>query len=154
MNKLDQIALALALAIAPIGAATAAEEFGSAKDAEAMVKKAIGHIKADGKDTAYTDFTEKKSGWVDRDIYVVVYGMDGKVYAHGQNPKMVGKDLIEMKDADGKLFVKERVEMAASKGKFWQDYKFTDPVTKKVLPKAMYCERLDDVVTCAGIYKR
>ena len=32
-------------------------------------------------------------------------------------------------------------------------YKFTDPVTKKVLPKSMYCERLDDTVVCGGIYK-
>jgi cytochrome c len=154
MKHLKHVALALALVIAPIGVANAAEEFGTPKEAEAMVKKAVGHIKADGKEAAYADFTEKKPGWVDRDMYVVVYGMDGKVYAHGQNAKMVGKDLIELKDADGKLFVKERVELAASKGKFWQDYKFTDPVSKKVLPKAMYCERLDDVVACAGIYKR
>ena len=154
MIQAKYIALALALAIAPIGAASAAEEFGTPKEAEAMVKKAVGHIKADGKDAAYADFTEKKAGWVDRDIYVAVYGLDGKVQAHGQNAKMVGKDLIELKDADGKLFVKERVELAASKGKFWQDYKFTDPLTKKVLPKSMYCERLDDVAVCAGIYKR
>ena len=74
--------------------------------------------------------------------------------AHGQNAKQVGKELIDMKDPDGKLFVKERVELARSKGKFWQDYKFTDPVTKKVLPKQMYCERLDETAVCAGVYKR
>ena len=154
MKRCKHLPLALALILAPSVPANAAEEFASAKDAEAMVRKAITHIKADGKDKAYTDFTEKKAGWIDRDLYVVVYDMNGKVHAHGQNAKMVGKELIELKDADGKAFVKERVELAASKGKFWQDYKFTDPVSKKVLPKAMYCERLDDVVTCAGIYKR
>jgi signal transduction histidine kinase len=76
------------------------------------------------------------------------------VLAHGQNPKMVGKELIELLDPDGKAFVKERVELAKSKNKFWHDYKFTDPVTKKVLPKSTYCERLDSTAVCVGIYKR
>jgi cytochrome c len=43
--------------------------------------------------------------------------------------------------------------MAKSKGTFWQDYKFTNPTTKKIEPKAMYCEKLDDAVVCGGIYK-
>ncbi|MCX7180421.1 MAG: histidine kinase, partial [Proteobacteria bacterium] len=49
--------------------------------------------------------------------------------------------------------VKERVELTKSKGKFWQDYKFTDPVTKKVLPKSTYCERAGETAVCVGIYK-
>lgn len=142
--------IAAAIAASPVNA----EEFASAKDAEAMVKKAIKHIQADGKDKAYADFTGKKPGWVQADLYVVVYGLDGKVLAHGQNEKQVGKALIGLKDADGKEFVKERVELAKSKGKFWHDYKFTDPVTKKILPKSMYCEKQDDTAVCAGIYKR
>ncbi|MBI3522978.1 MAG: cache domain-containing protein [Betaproteobacteria bacterium] len=131
-----------------------AGEYASRSEAEAMVAKAVKHIKADGKDAAYADFTGKKAGWVDRDLYVVVYDMNGKVLAHGQNEKQVGKELISLKDADGKEFVKERVDLAKSKGKFWQDYKFTDPMTKKILPKSMYCEKLDDTAVCAGVYKR
>lgn len=131
-----------------------AEEYGSAKEAEAMVKNAVSHIKKVGKDQAYADFTAKKAPFFDRDLYVVVYGLDGKVHAHGQNAKMVGRDMIDLKDSDGKLFVKERAELGKSKGNFWQDYKFTDPVSRKVLPKQMYCERNDDAVVCTGIYKR
>jgi cytochrome c len=129
-------------------------EYGSAKEAEALVQKAVAHIKADGAAVAYPDFTDKKPGWVDRDLYVVVYDLSGTVLAHGQNTKQVGKNLIDFKDADGKAFVQERVELAKSKGKFWQDYKFTDPVTKKILPKSMYCEKLNDTAVCSGIYKR
>ncbi|BAL24892.1 cache domain-containing protein [Azoarcus sp. KH32C] len=130
-----------------------ASEYATAKDAEAMVTKAISAIKAN-KQATYDEITAKDPKWVDRDLYPVVYDLQGKVLAHGQNAKQVGKDLIDMKDPDGKLFVKERVDLAQSKGKFWQDYKFTDPVTKKVLPKQMYCEKLEDTVVCAGIYKR
>lgn len=119
-----------------------------------MVAKAVAHIKSAGKETAYADFTAKKPEWKDRDLYVVVYDLKGNVRAHGSNAKMVGKELIDLKDADGKAFVKERVELAQSKGKFWHDYKFTDPISKKILPKSMYCEKLDDTAVCAGIYKR
>ncbi len=45
------------------------------------------------------------------------------------------------------------MDLAKSKGTFWQDYKFTNPTTKKIEPKSMYCEKLDDSVLCGGIYK-
>jgi len=73
--------------------------------------------------------------------------------AHGLNPKMIGKDLIEMKDSDGKFFVKERIEIAKTKGKGWQDYKFTDPLTKKIEDKRAYVEKYEDLIVGSGIYK-
>ena len=48
---------------------------------------------------------------------------------------------------------KERVELARSKGSFWQDYKFSNPLSKKVEPKHMYCERVDEAAVCGGVYK-
>ena len=123
-------------------------------EAEAMVKKAVEHIKKVGNEAAYKDFTAPSKKFTDVDLYVVVYDLNGKCLAHGQNEKQVGKDLLGLKDPDGKAFVQERVELAKSKGKFWQDYKFTDPVTKKVLPKEMYCEKSSDVVVCGGVYKQ
>jgi len=142
------------LAAVPFFVSTAfAEEFASPKEAEAIVAKASAAIAAD-KATTFKEITAKDKKWVDRDLYAVVYDMTGKCLAHGQNEKQVGKDLIDLADADGKEFVKERVELAKSKGKFWQDYKFTDPLTKKVLPKSAYCEKTGDVIVCAGVYKR
>jgi len=137
-----------------ISTSLAADDFGTAKDAESLVQKATSYIKSAGAETAYADFTGQKPEWLVHDVYVVVYDMNGKALAHGQNPKQVGKNLLEFKDADGKAFIKERIELAKSKGKFWQDYKFTDPVTKKILPKSAYCEKLNETVVCAGIYKR
>jgi signal transduction histidine kinase len=135
------------------GLAVAAEEFATAKEAEAMVGKAVAAIKAD-KAKTFKEITDKDPKWIDRDLYPVVYDTSGKVLAHGQNPKMVDKDLIDFKDPEGKLYVKERVELAKSKGTFWQDYAFTDPVTKKVLPKKAYCQLVSDMIVCAGVYKR
>ena len=136
-----------------ISTVLAADEFATSKEAEAMVAKASAALTAD-KATTLKEITAKDKKWVDRDLYAVVYDMSGKCLAHGQNEKQVGKDLIDLADADGKEFVKERVALAKSKGKFWQDYKFTDPVSKKVLPKSAYCEKSGEVIVCAGVYKR
>jgi cytochrome c len=125
----------------------------TAEEATAMVKKGVSFIKANGKDKGHAEISSKESQFKKDDLYLVVYGLDGTVRAHGANEKMIGKNLIELKDIDGKLFVKERVELAQSKGTFWQDYKFTNPTNKKIEPKAMYCEKLDDAVVCGGIYK-
>ena len=125
----------------------------TAAEATAMVKKGIAYIKANGKDKGNAEISNKSGQFIDRDLYLVVYALDGTVKAHGANEKMIGKNLIDLKDVDGKEFVKERVELAKSKGTFWQDYKFTDPTTKKIAPKSMYCEKLDDVAVCGGIYK-
>ncbi|WP_028450825.1 cache domain-containing protein [Chitinibacter tainanensis] len=150
---LKRVLVLLGALVWSVAVTAVAEDFATAKEAEAMVIKAVAAIKAN-KAKTLEEITNKDSKWVVGDLYPVVYDLQGKVLAHGQNAKQVGKDLLELKDPDGKLFVKERVELANSKGKFWQDYKFTDPVTKKILPKQMYCEKLDAMVVCAGIYKR
>ena len=147
---LSCVAVAAAIALTP----AAAEEYGTAREAESMVKAAVAHLRKVGKEQAYFDFTFRSAPFMDRDLYVVVYGMDGRVFAHGQNARMVGREVIELKDPDGRPFVKERVELARSKGSFWQDYKFSDPISNKVLPKAMYCERLDNTIVCTSILKR
>ena len=123
------------------------------KEAEAMVKQGVAFIKANGKERGYAEITSKQSQFRDRDLYLVVYRFDGTPVAHGANEKMVGRNLIELKDTDGKEFVRERVELAKAKGAFWQDYKFPNPVTKKVEAKSMYCERVEDTAVCGGIYK-
>jgi cytochrome c len=143
---------AMAATVVFLGAAVAAD--GASKDdAVAMVKKATTFIKEQGPEKAYPEISNKAGKFIDRDLYVVVYQLDGKVLAHGSNEKFVGKDLIEAQDVDGKFYVKERVELASKQPSFWQDYKFVNPVSKKVEPKQMYCEKLDNTAVCAGIYK-
>jgi cytochrome c len=127
---------------------------GTAAEATAMVQKAIAHIKKAGREKAFADFDNKSGPFTDRDLYVVVYDMKGKVLAHGANEKMIGKDVIELRDSDGKYFVKERVEMMkAPEAKGWQDYKFMNPVSRQIEPKSMYLQRYEDLIVGCGIYK-
>jgi signal transduction histidine kinase len=145
--------LSCAIAATVIWAGAAWADSASKDDAVAMVKSAVGFIKGEGAAKAYPEISNKAGQFVKGDLYVVVYQLDGKVLAHGSNEKFVGKDMIDAEDVDGKLYVKERVELAGKQPSFWQDYKFVNPVSKKVEPKQMYCERLENTAVCAGIYK-
>jgi len=149
------IAQFAALALTACLSSTWAADGGATKeDAVAMVKKGVAAIKASGADKVYAEITDKgNAAWHNQDLYLTVYALDGTVRAHGANARMVGKNLIDLKDIDGKAFVKERVDMAKTHASFWQDYKFTNPENKKIEPKSMYCEKLDDTVVCGGIYK-
>ncbi len=145
--------LAAAAVVAGLAFPAAGADRASKDEAVAMVKKAVATIQKDGADKAYAAFDDKAGGFTDRDLYVVVYGLDGKVLAHGANAKLIGKDMLDAQDVDGKYFVKERTELARKQAEFWQDYKFVDPLTKKVEPKQMYCQRVAETAVCAGVYK-
>lgn len=137
-----------------VGHVAVAAEFGTPAEAEALAKKAVAYIKANGLEKGLAEVNNPKGQFVDRDLYVTVYDMTGKCLAHGFNQKMVGKDLIELKDPDGKLYIKERVEMMKTKNKGWQDFKFTNPLSKKIEPKTAYIEKVGDVIVMSGAYKK
>jgi signal transduction histidine kinase len=130
-----------------------AQDRGTKDEAVAMVKKAVAAIAADGRDKSFAAINDQTSRFHDRDLYVVVYDLQGKCLAHGANAKQIGKDLLELRDPDGKFFVKERVDLAKTKDSFWQDYKFLNPQTKQIEPKSMYMEKSGDILVGCGIYK-
>src|SRR5712691_10100258 len=113
------VAAALA-GTAVLGGSAFSTEWATKDEAQAMVKKATAFIKEQGLDKAYKEITNKAGRFTDRDLYVVVYQLDGKVLAHGGNEKLVGKDLSDAQDVDGKFFVKELIEVARKQPAFWQ----------------------------------
>lgn len=129
-----------------------AADKGTAEEATAMVKKAVAYVKANGKDKAFAEFSNPKGAFVDRDLYVMVYDMEGNNKAHGSNPKLIGKNLLEIKDADGVFIVKGLID-TAKKGGGWFDYKWPNATTKAVEPKSTYVEKVEDVLIGVGIYK-
>jgi cytochrome c len=134
------------------GAARASEQ-GTAAEAEAMVKRAVAYIKANGAEKAYEEFTHG-STFKDRDLYISAYDLNGKNLAHGANAKLVGKDLMGLKDPDGKPLIQMLTELAKTRGKGWSEsYKFSHPVSKKMGDKVLYLERVGDTWVGVGIYK-
>lgn len=150
MKRLIAIIATIAVGLFTLQA-HAAEERASLQEAESMVKKAIAYYKKNGREKALAEFVKSPGPFVDRDLYVTVYNMQADALAH-VNPKMVGKNMMELRDADGKYHIKERMEMAKTQDKGWQDFKFFNPMTKKIEPKRMYFEKYDNLVFACGAY--
>nr|WP_315212589.1 cache domain-containing protein [uncultured Duganella sp.] len=148
---LQTVVMMAAFAVGGAGAADA--ERASAKDAVAMVKKVIADMKKLGKEKVIQEIQAQSPQYRDRDLYVSVGTLEGVNLANGNNAKMAGKNIIDLKDLDGKLITRERIEIAKTKGSGWQDYKWPDPVTKAVQKKSMYVERHEDMTVACGIYK-
>jgi cytochrome c len=140
-----------AVAIALIAGTTFA--FAATKDdAVAMVKKTVAAIKADGPQKAYAEI-DKGGPFVNGEVYAVVQTFDAVVLAHATNSKLIGKNLSDAQDVDGKYFSKDMGNLGRTKASFWYEYKFVNPETKKIQPKEMYCETVSESIVCAGIYK-
>ena len=150
---LDRRQFSVLLAAAFALPALAAEERGKPEEARAMLARAVAHIKSVGREKAMADFMVKPGPWVDRDLYITVFDMSGKTLSHGANPRMVGKDNINLQDGNGKFHVKERLEIARAKGRGQQEFAFLNPMTKQIEPKLMFFERMDDIVVACGSYK-
>jgi cytochrome c len=150
MNKV--LALTLLVALAP--AARAADAYATTKDAELLVHRAAAFLKKEGRTKALAAFNDRAGPFVYRDLYVFAYDLGGTCLAHPTKPERVGKNNLGDKDPDGRLFVKERLELARKNRTGWQNYKFHNPATNKVEQKVAYFELVDGVVLVAGAYKR
>ncbi|MEP1931824.1 MAG: cache domain-containing protein [Roseibium sp.] len=129
-----------------------AEDFGTADEATALLNNAVAHVGSAGSETAYKDFSTKGNEWQDRDLYVFCFDKDGKVVAHGANAKLVGKNLMKVKDADGNLFIGELVSTGLGGGG-WVDYRWPNPVSKKVEQKSSVVKQAGADICGVGIYK-
>ena len=142
------------LAIAPT-LARADAAHGTADEAKAMVERAVAMIKQQGAEKAFAAIDDMDNkDFHDRDLYVFVRSMDGNTVAHGANKGMIGHTSLDLKDADGKLYNKEMIDLANSKGSGWVDYRWVNPVDKKIEQKSSFIEKAGDYVVGAGFYKQ
>ncbi len=116
-----------------------------------LVKSAIKFCKANNKDKCLESIS--KGRFKQGETYVFCYDLEGVIIAHPENKALIGKKLINVPDVEGKLFRKEIIEKAKSQGSGWVDYKYKNPVNKKVEVKTTYLEKSGDIVFCCGIYK-
>jgi signal transduction histidine kinase len=136
------------VAVHPMSAAAATPE-----QARAFSERAAAHIEQVGEERAFADFTRRDGGFHDGELYVFCYDSKGLNMAHGGNPAFVGRNLLHIKDPDGvepnALIVRKGFE----EGRGWVDFKWPNPVTKRIEKKSAYVIRTNDVVCGVGYYK-
>lgn len=119
----------------------------------ALVNKAAAFVKASGVDKAIAEISNPESKFVDGEMYVFAYDLEGVMKAHPKNAKLIGKNLLEVPDVDGKLFRKDIIAAAKGKGSGWVDYKYKNPESGKVEDKTTYVLKEGALVLCCGIYR-
>jgi cytochrome c len=147
-----KVGLLLVSAFSLSAVASPAFAAATADQAKAMSEKAAAHIKAVGEAKAFEDFTNG-TAFKDGELYVFCYRPDGTNVAHGGNAKLVGKNLIDVKDPDGKRANYEIIQMGETKGQGWVDFKWVNPVTSKIEPKSAYVVKTGGVTCGVGYYK-
>ncbi len=146
--------LAFSALVIFVSPATAAE-FGTKDEAVAMVKRVQAEFKKDGGDVTFKAISDKTTKeFHDRDLYPFVYEMSGLCVAHGARTALIGKNLIDLKDQDGKFLIREMVTLAKGPGSGWIDYKWPNPLTNKIEDKSSYVEKMGDYFVGVGVYKQ
>ena len=118
-------------------------------EAKALAEKASAYLKDNGFEKACAAFHAKDGGFQDRDMYVTVQSNKGIMACHGTTAALEGKDMLPLKDVDGKAF---NVEIQAIKDTGWVEFKWLNPVTKAVEPKKVYQIRTGDYIVGVGAY--
>ena len=137
-----------AVVVCPIAVAAATPE-----QAKVFSERAAAHITHVGEEKAFADFTRPDGGFIDGELYVFCYDHKGVNKAHGGNPSFVGRNLLHIKDPDGAEPNARIVKVGFEQGRGWVDFKWPNPVTKKIQDKSAYVIRTNEVVCGVGYYK-
>lgn len=142
---------AAAAAVMMLAGSALAADRGTPEEAKALVEKAAAHLKAVGAEKAFVDFENPKSGYQDRDLFVFVYSLEGKVVSGGGVPGLLGRDATKLKDVDGREFGKAIIA-AGIAGGGWSEYRMSNPATKKAEPKKTYAVKEGNYILGCGAY--
>jgi len=123
-------------------------------EAKGLVLKAYDYYKQHGKAALLSEIKNPKGQFAKGELYVFLWAWNPyyTCIAHPYNHKLHMMNMNELRDPQGKYFVKEGVELAKAKGEAWFVYMYTNPVSKKVEPKKVYMKKADDFVIVAGVY--
>ncbi len=122
------------------------------QDAQALVEQAAQFAAKSGKDQLIAEVNKKDGSFNKGELYVFVYDLKGTLIADPVNPSLVGQNNLAKPDAEGKLFRKEFVDVATQQGSGWVEYKYNNPVSGKVEPKASFVKKQGDIIIIAGVY--
>jgi len=148
------LSMIAAAAFLTFACSASANENGTKDEAVAMVKRVEAMFAKDGAEATFKAVSDKSvAEFHDRDLYPFVYDMKGDCVAHGARPALIGKNLIDLKDQDGKYLIREMVTIAQGPGSGWVDYKWPNPLTNKIEDKTSYVEKMGDYLVGVGVYK-
>ena len=127
-----------------------APEQATPEQANAMALAAAEFLDKSGPETAFAEFSSPDGQFRDRELYVFVVDKDGVTRAHGADPSQIDRNVLGLTDIDGVPFIRR---MVAIQDQGWVEYKYFNPVTKRVQPKTAYVVHRGDYWIGVGAYR-
>lgn len=119
--------------------------------AKALLERAVARYKADG-DAAFAAFS-RAGEFLSGDLYVYALGVDGTMKASGgPSITLIDRNIGDLKDADGKPFIREMLDGARSRGAGTVKYRWLNPQYGKSVPKVVHYQAVGDVIIAVGYY--
>jgi signal transduction histidine kinase len=119
------------------------------------VTAAVAQIETNG-EAAFPLFHDRTGPFVAKDAYVFVFDMKGIELVNPAFPNLEGRNLLDLKDTEGKYLVREMVKVVETQGSGWVDYMWPKPGESRSTQKSTYVSKahLGDgwVLVGSGVY--
>lgn len=126
---------------------------GTPEQAKSILWRAADEVKRLGPQV-FPRFNDINGGFVQDDTYVFVVGVkDLRMHAHGAMPRLVGRNVADLADANGKPIIRQMIDIVSSKGEGSLDYQWRNPITGKVESKRTFLLRVGDYMIGVGYYQ-
>ena len=115
-----------------------------------LVDRGYTFMKGSGISVATKEFTDSKiNTYRFGDLALFVYDMKGNVIANGHNPEFVGQNQFDLKNSDGRYYVRDMIDLARAGGG-WTEFKLNNSF------QATYVKKIDmgvgEFVIGAGLF--
>ncbi len=157
MKKKLLVCFALFLTLMAFSAQSLYAEGATKAEVLEKVQAAVKMMEDKGVEETYKQINDPNGPFVWKDSYVFALSADQAIVtAHPVKPKLIGKNLLHLKDVNGVLFFAEFAKIGASdSGKGWLAYMWPKPGEKKPSPKHSYIERItgQNIIMGAGYFE-
>lgn len=129
----------------------AAVEATDSAAAKGLLERAAARYRTDG-EAAFGPFSRAGEFQTD-ELYVYVVGFDGVMKASGgPSITLVGRNISELKDPEGKAFIREMLEGAKANGSGTVRYRWLNRQHAKAEQKIVHYQAVGDSVVAVGYY--
>lgn len=119
------------------------------------VKNAVGQIEQYGA-AAFPLFHDRTGPFIAKDEYIFVYDMNGVNLVLPPFPNLEGRNLLDLKDTQGKLFIREMLDVVQIHGSGWINYMWPKPGESVSTQKSAYVTKVKMgdqwVLVGSGVY--
>ncbi len=120
-----------------------------------QVEDAIELIRSEGEEAAFARFRDPTSGFLFYSAYVFVLDAEGVLLVNNAAPENENKNLKDLADIDGRLFVREMLRVPLD-GSAWIHYKWPKPGDERPSAKSSFVRRVDfdgrQLIVGSGVY--